>query len=108
EPQRDDDAERKCALLGVVRDLVKALPEDVAEEHERGAPQARADDVVRDEAPQRHLRRARDERRDRADEADEAPDQDRLATVAVEEALDLLEALMRDLDPRPVLLHEFA
>ena len=43
---------------------------------------------------------------DRADDADEAPDEDRLAAVLVEEALDLLQALLGDVDARAVALEE--
>ena len=46
-----------------------------------------------------HARAAGDERRQRPDQPDEAPDQDRLAAVAGEVALDLLEALGRDPQP---------
>ena len=43
-----------------------------------------------------------------ADEADEAPDEDRLAAVAVEERLDLLQPLLGDLHRGAVLDQEVA
>ena len=55
-----------------------------------------AEDAVGREVPVGHLAAAGDERRQRADQADEAADQDRLAAVAGEVALDLLEALVSD------------
>ena len=60
------------------------------------------------ELAQRHPRGAGDERRDRADEADEAADQDRHPAAALEEALDVLEALLGDLHARAVADHEVA
>ena len=66
------------------------------------------DHVVGNEAPERHARGAGDERRERADEPDEAADEDRRAAVAVEEALDLLQPGLGDLDPRAVADEELA
>ena len=92
----------------VLLDRAQRLPEEVAQEAEQRRPEARTDDVVGQEAPQLHPRRAGQERRQRAHEADEAPDQDRRAAVAVEEAVDLVQALLGDLQLRPVALEEAA
>ena len=102
EADRDDRAEREQPARDVLREPVEGLPEDVAEHAERRRPRARADDVVGQELPQRHLRGARDERRERAHEADEAADQDRQAAALLEEALDLVQALLGDLQPLAV------
>jgi hypothetical protein len=106
----DDDrrAEREGALLGVVQDAVEALPEDVAEDQQHRRPAAGAEDVVGQEAPDRHSRGAGQERVDRADQADEAPEEDRLAAVAVEERLDGVDALLGQLELRPVREQELA
>jgi hypothetical protein len=63
---------------------------------------------IRDESLRRHLRRAGHERRERAHEPDEAADEDRLASVAGEVPLDLLDSLSGELDPRAVLDEEVA
>ena len=106
--QRDDEAEREQAARDPRRELVERAPEDEAEDAERRRPQAGAEDVVGQELAQRHVRRAGDERRDRAHEADEAADQDRHPAAALEEALDLLEALLGDLHAGAVADHEVA
>jgi hypothetical protein len=84
------------------------VPEDVAEQDERRAPQTGGDDVEGDEAPERHLGRARQERRDGPHQADEAADQDGQAAAPGEEVLDLLQALGRHLDLAAVLDEELA
>ena len=95
-------------LADDVRHLVERAPEDVAERAEERRPQPAADDAVRDEAPVGQPRGAGDERRERPHQSDEAADQDRLAAVALEVGLDLLEPLLRDLEARPVALEEAA
>src|ERR671918_156218 len=104
----DRDPEAEDGLTGEVGDLVERAPEDVPEHAERGRPQARSNDAERDEAPERHPGRAGDERRERAHEADEPADQDGLAAVAVEVALDRGKSLGSDLDPGAVALEEAA
>ena len=100
---RHRHAEAEDRLSDEVRDLVERAPEQVAEHAEERGPEAGADDAVRDEAPVGEPRRAGDERRERPHQPDEAADQDRLAAVAVEVALDLLEPLLGDLEARAVL-----
>jgi hypothetical protein len=74
--------------------------EDVADQREGRCPDRGAEQAPREEGPQSHPRRAGQERRDRAHDADEAPDEDRLGAVAVEEALDALQAIGGDAQPR--------
>jgi hypothetical protein len=74
---------------------VDVAPRDVAEQDEGRGPQAAADDVVGQELAKGHVRRPGHEGRDGADEAEEAADEDRHAAAALEERLDLLEALPR-------------
>ena len=105
---RDRHAESEHRLPDQVRHLVERAPEDVAERAEERRPEAAADDAVRDEAPVGKPGRAGDERRQRPDQPDEAADQDRLAAVALEVGLDLLEPLLGDLEARPVPLEEAA
>ena len=69
---------------------------EVAEQRERRRPEPGAEDAVRDEGAVAHPRAAGDERGQRSHQTDEAPDQDRLAAVAREVVLDLLEALVGD------------
>ena len=102
EADHHDRAEREQPARDVLGQPVEGLPEDVAEHAERGRPRARADDVVGQELPQRHLRRAGDERRERAHEPDEAADQDRQPAALLEEALDLVQAVLGDLQPLAV------
>ena len=71
-------------------------------------PEPGAEDAVGDERAVAHPRAAGDERREGADEADEAADEDRLAAVAVEVVLDLLEALVADPEPGAVAEQELA
>src|SRR3954468_13475742 len=111
EPDQRDDRrdhhherpEREQAAADVGGELVDRAPEHVAEHAERGRPRAGREHVVGQEAPERHLRRAGDERRDRPHEAEEAADEDRRAAALLEEALDLVEPLVGDLQPRAVL-----
>ena len=102
----DDEAEGEHRLSGDVRHLVEAAPEDVSQNAEGGGPEAGAHDAEGDEAPVGEPRGPGDERSERPNESDEAADEDRLAAVTVEVALHLLQALMRDLHPRPVALQE--
>src|SRR3954452_18424561 len=106
EDQRDEDAEHERGPAGDPCDLLERAIEEVADQDVHGRPQARAEDAVRDEVAIAHPRRAGDERRHRPDETDEAADQDRLAAVALEVALDHFEALVRDLEPRAMALEE--
>ena len=64
--------------------------------------------AVGDEGAVAHPRAAGDERGEGAHEADEAADEDRLAAVAGEVVVDLLEALVADPEPRPVAQEEVA
>ncbi len=105
---RHRQAEAEDRLSHEMRDPVERAPEHVAERAEERGPEAGADDAVRDEAPVREPRRAGDERRERPDQADEAPDQDRLASVALEVGLHLLEPRLGDLEARAVFLEETA
>ena len=98
----DHRREREQAARDVGRQLVERVPEDVAERGEGRRPGAGAEHVVGQEPAQRHPARAGDERRQRADEADEAADQDRRAAALLEEALDLREPVLGDLQPLAV------
>jgi hypothetical protein len=95
--------ERERAAPGDARDLLEAAPEDVAEQAEGDAPRPGAEHVVGEEAPVADPRGAGRERHQRAHEADPAAQEDRLAAVAIEEPLDLGEALLREthLGPMP-------
>jgi hypothetical protein len=103
---RHREPEAEDRLSHEVRDLVERAPKQVADRAEERGPEAGADDAVRDEAPVREARRAGDERCQRPDEADEAPDQDRLAPVAIEVRLHLLQARLGDLETRAMSLEE--
>src|SRR5205814_1113831 len=87
-------------------DAVERLVEEVAEEDVRRAPQTGAEDAVGEEGAVRHPRRSGDERSDRANESDEAADEDRLAAVPLEEAVDLLQPLVADLHLRAMPFEE--
>ncbi len=107
---RDGDqcAEQEGAAAGVLRRLVDAAREEVADQDVGARPDSRAEDAVRHEAAVSHARTAGDERRQRPHQADEAADQDRLAAMAAEVVLDLLEALVGDPHARAVLEDEAA
>src|SRR3954454_13934731 len=98
EPDRGERRESKRGVGEVARGGLEGVVERVAHEREGHRPQAGAEDAPREERPQAHGRRAGQEGRDRAHEADEAADQDGLATVAIEEALDALEPRPGDAD----------
>src|SRR4051794_40971667 len=98
EPDRGERRESERGVGEVARGGLEGVVERVADEREGHRPQAGAEDAPREERPQAHRRRAGQEGRDRAHEADEAADQDGLATVAIEEALDALEPRPGDAD----------
>src|SRR5439155_6629957 len=104
----DQRADHEQAAARVRGDLVERAPERPAEHAQTAAPDARPEDVVGPEEPQRNPARAGHERRDRADEPDEAAEEHRLAAVARVEALDLLDALRCDLEAGAVAQHEVA
>jgi hypothetical protein len=114
EPDRDDDdhdrhdhgREQERPPPGELGRPVDAPRRHVADQREAGRPQAGPEDAVRDERAVAHPGAAGDERGEGADQADEATDQDRLAAVAGEVALDLREALRSDPHPRPVSHHK--
>src|SRR4051794_22920226 len=101
-----DHGEREGAVRQRARGRGERAVEGVADEREARRPDERAEQAPRQEGPDAHARRAGEERRDGAHDPDEAPDEDRLRPVAVEEALDELEAGGRDADPRAVRLQE--
>src|SRR4051794_41817054 len=101
-----DHGEREGAVRQRAGGRGEGAVEGVADEREARRPDERAEQAPRQEGSDAHARGAGEERRDGAHDPDEAPDEDRLRSVAVEEALDELEAGGRDADARAVRLQE--
>src|SRR5205823_12624927 len=101
--QHDRDREGKRSLARDPRDLREALPEDVAEQAKGGAPGARAQDVVGEEAPVGQAGGAGCERHQRPYETDPTSEDDRLPAVVGEVVLDLFQALLGEPHAMPVL-----
>src|SRR3954454_15831653 len=99
-------AEREGAVRQRPRGRRERAVEGVADEREARRPDERAEQAPRQEGPDAHAGGAGQARRDGAHDPDEAPDEDRLGPVAVEEALDELEARGRDADAGAVRLQE--
>src|SRR4051794_17538625 len=101
-----DHGEREGAVRQRPGGRGERAVEGVADEREARRPDERAEEAPREEGPDAHARGAGEERRDGAHDPDEAPDEDRLRSVAVEEALDELEAGGRDTDAGALRLQE--
>src|SRR6201999_3003054 len=108
----DDDHDQRPedhrAFARVVDRGVDRLREDVADDDGEADPDAAAEHAVGEELAEAHAGGAGDEGGEGADEADEAAEEDRLAAVAGEEALDLLEAVVAEAEAWAMLHQELA